>query len=537
MQLIKTQLALFILAALFFTPTGNAAINARPTVSLTGGKITVTMTGTVPAPTVSLVFTVNWGDGTTVSSPTYAGTGSYSFTTTHRYSQAGSFSITGTTTFITVGFPPPSIVETIRVTIMDAIGTVPRGTVGERYKHNLASKPSLKTSSFRITKGRLPPGLKLDRTGLITGIPTEKGKFETTLSVTNQSGVQLGQPLVIFIDPGKLILQVTPNEIELSRSGRTQKHVTFNVILPTIKIKETIRSTRGEFLAGGKVIGYNYSPMNINLNTDKPSAAETIRITESILRNAQRMGTSKITYRRFFRTINLEPGAGDTKINLRTSAGGQLRFTKLRIFFEQNNRPLIVVTRNSRNLVGGIEIHYNGSGTLKGYWKVDGRIIKRVQKNVFYGKVMTLKTPTAPRLPTYSEGAHRLQFIITDPKSAQQTVAFPEAIYHVEAKKAVVVVPLSLNSPGNNATLTPDGKTFIWSESSAVSTYLVEFFENNTEKPFFTAYTKKGTYILPPLILNLKFVQGHSYSWRIRGYNKASALAAESSDRFFTLSP
>jgi len=537
MQSIKIQLALFILAVLFFTTTGNAAIKASPTVSLTGEKITVTMTGIVPAPIMSLVFSVKWGDGTAVSSPTHTGVGSYSFITTHKYSQAGSFTITGTTTFSTAGVPPPPVVETRRITIMDAIDTVPRGTVGERYKHNLASTPSLKTSSFRITKGRLPPGLKMERTGLITGTPTEKGKFEATLSITNQSGVQLGQSLIIFIDPGKLILQVTPDEIEISRSGRTQKRVTFSVISPTIKIKETIRSTRGEFLAGGKVIGYNYSPMNINLNTDKPSGTETIRITDSILRSAQKNGTSKITYRRFFRTLNLQPGGGDTRINLRTSAGGQLRFTKLRIFFEQNNRPLIVVTRNSRNLVGGIEIHYNGSGTLKGYWKVDGRIIQRVQKNVFYGKVMTLKTPTAPRLPTYSEGAHRLQFIITEPKSAQQTVAFPEAIYHVEAKKAVVVVPLSLNSPDNNATLTPDGKTFIWSEAPVVSTYLVEFFEESAEKPFFTAYTKKGTYTLPPLILNLKFIQGNSYSWRIRGYNKASVLTAESSDRFFTLSP
>jgi len=537
MQPIRTQLMLFILISFFFAATGNATLRVTPTIALTSEKVSVTMTETIMASGVSVVFTVEWGDGTpAVSSSTYAGMGTHTFTTEHAYGQEGSYTITGTTTYNT--YPPqPPLVESERITITAAIGAVPRGTVGERYEHSLAATSSLKNSRFRITGGRLPPGLKMERTGLITGIPTEKGRFESTVSVTNRSGVQLGQSLIIFIDPGKLVFKVTPAEIEISRSGRAHKKVTFSVISPTVKILETIRSTRGEFLANGKVIGYNYSPMNINLNTANPSGVETIQITDSILRSAQSIGKSKITYQRTFKAINLKSGGGGTRINLRTAAGGQLRFTKLRIFFEQNNRPLIVVTRNSRQLVGAIEIHYNGSGTFKGYWKVDERIIKRVQKNIFYGKVMTLKTPSAPRLPTYSEGAHRLQFIITEPKSAQESIVFPEAIYHVEAKRAVVVVPLTLKSPANHAEITADGETFKWTESSAASTYLVEFFTTDADQPFFTAYTKKGIYKLPSIILKLKFMQGNSYTWRIRGFNKANILSAESSNQTFTLSP
>ena len=187
----------------------------------------------------------------------------------------------------------------------------------------------------------------------------------------------------------------------------------------------------------------------------------------------------------------------------------------MRVFFEQNNRPIILVTRNFRDLTGVTEIHYNGSGTLKGLWQVDGRILERVQKNLYYGKVLTLKTPSAPPLPTYSEGAHRLQFIITEPVSAQRKIDFPEAIYHVEAKQAENILPITLNYPANGDGLRASGMDFTWKkapqlgELSAV-TYRIEFFEQDSDVPFYTAYAKNESYVIPKQILRLKFTPGEN---------------------------
>ncbi|BCL61240.1 hypothetical protein DGMP_19330 [Desulfomarina profundi] len=240
-------------------------------------------------------------------------------------------------------------------------------------------------------------------------------------------------------------------------------------------------------------------------------------------------------YRRNFTAQNFRSGSGATKVNLRSVAAGRLRITRMRVFFEENNRPLILVTRNSRNLRGVVEIHYNGSGIFKGYWKVDRRIIQRVQKNLYYGKVLTLKTPSAPRLPTYSEGAHKLQFIITEPESAFQKIDFPEAIYHVEAKKAETVVGLLIELPENKTEIHMSGQKIEWSGTSAVSIYHIEFYQKEMKEPFFTAYTKKGSYYLSQKVLSMKFSPGKRYSFRVRGFNETGELTGESRSRSFTL--
>lgn len=535
MKTLSKILTLISLNLLLFTGLSNAAINVTPTTATTGETVTVIMTGALATP-VSISFHVNFGDGSPiVSSRNYGTPGSHSFTTNYTYTQPGNYTITGTTDFNMFATPPPPLVETQNITIIDAIDDLARGIVGEDYEHNLALTSAAQRNKYQLTRGKLPPGLKLERNGMITGIPTMKGTFAFTVQVTNPQGTKFTQELTLHVDPGTLVIKVTPELINLTRGGTTNQKVTFNVIHPTVKINETIRSTRGEFLVRKRVIGYGNSPMSINLNTNQPSATETIKVPNNVLQAAQNAGTTKLTYRRSFRTINFNGAKGETRVNLRTAASGELRITKMRIFFEQNNRPIILVERNSRNLTGAVEIHYNGSGTFKGFWKVGKRIIERVQKNIFYGRVITLKTPKAPPLPTYSEGAQQLQFIITEPETARKRIDFPEAIYHVEAKKAEIVVPITLSAPENWAELSSSGETFSWTESSKIDTYLVEFFKKDGEDPFFTAYEKTGSYELSAKLISLKLEPDTTYRWRVRGFNKAQELVGESNEKSFTL--
>jgi len=534
MKLNRLNILLISFCLPLIATISNATISVDPPAAATNQTVTATLSGIVPIGASAMSLQINFGDGSpTVSSPTYSSAGTHSFSPTHSYSQPGTYTITGQTIINTTSGPGTPLTETLTILILkDMAKGLPHGIVGEKYRYNL---PGSRSNKYRTVKHKLPPGLILQQNGLISGIPTQKGEFTFTVRVLTRFGSSFSQELTLVVDPGVLTLQVTPNVIETTRGGGTSQRITFQVVSPTIKINETIRSTRGEFIAAGRVLGYVHKPMNINLNNPQPSGSEKIRISNNVLRAAQNSGTSKIIYRRTFKAVNLKPGSGETKINMRTVAAGQLRITKLRIFFKQNNRPLIVVERNSRNLTGMIEIHYNGAGSLKGYWKVDERIIQRVQKNIFYGKMLTLKTPHAPPLPTYSEGAHRLQFIITEPESARQKIDLPEAIYHVEAKRAEFVAPITLNTPENRTQFDTSGETFSWTELPRVTTYLIEFFETDRDTPLFTAYTKQGTYLLSEKILSLKFKAGKSYSWHIRGVNRENVLTAESPDRNFEI--
>ncbi|MBE0585089.1 MAG: hypothetical protein IH612_15180, partial [Desulfofustis sp.] len=524
-------------------PASAITMQVSPTTAAIGETVTVTVTGqfnliVTPPPDGSLNIT--FGDGSpqrTLSPLNGTPLTTYSFTATHTYSESGSYTITGWAVQGSNTVTPPLRV-TQTITISDSVdSTLPRGEVGIEYDYRLQSL-SAERNRYRVSGGRLPPGLKLQQDGQIIGVPTQKGTFNFTLQITTAQGITSTQQLAITVDPGRLLIETAPELLNVTVGAGAPQRVTFTVVHPTVPIPETIRSARGEFVVSGRVLGTNNTPLAVNLNTVQPSITENVSIPQSVLQAAQNVGTNRITYRRTFSARNLRSGVGETRVNLRTAAAGELRITNMRVFFEQNNRPLILVERNERALTGVVEIHYNGSGTFKGYWKVDERIIQRVQQNLFYGKLLTLKTPPAPPLPTYSEGAHRLQFIITEPETAQQRIEFPEAIYHVEAKTAEIVTPITVTAPEDRAVLSTGGAVFSWNDIARIETYHLDFFKNDEAEPFFTAYTKQGSYQLSAKVLDLKFTTAtDTYRWRVRGYNGAGELAAESREQRFTLTP
>jgi hypothetical protein len=547
MESIGKQYALLGIIALllcFGWTAGASAITMQvsPTTATIGETVTVTVTGqfnllVTPPPDGSLNITFGDGSPQQTRSP-LNGTPltTYSFTATHTYNASGTYTITGWAVQGSNTVTPPLRV-TQTITISDALDTaLPRGEVGIEYEHRLQSLSGAR-NRYRVSGGRLPPGLKLQQDGQITGVPTQKGTFSFTLQILTAQGISATQQLAISVDPGRLLIETAPELLDVTVGAGASQRVTFTVVHPTIPIPETIRSARGEFVVNGRVLGTNNTPLTVNLNTARPSTTENVSIPQSVLQAAQNVGTNRISYRRTFSAQNLRSGVGEARVNLRTAAAGELRITKMRVFFEQNNRPLILVERNERTLTGVVEIHYSGSGAFKGYWKVDERIIQRVQQNLFYGTVLTLKTPPAPPLPTYSEGAHRLQFIITEPETAQQRIEFPEAIYHVEAKTAEIVTPITVTTPEDRAVLSSGGALFSWNDHARIETYHLDFFKNEEPDPFFTAYTKQGTYQLSAKVFDLKFAETDAYRWRVRGYNAAGDLAAESGEQRFTLAP
>ncbi|BCL61241.1 hypothetical protein DGMP_19340 [Desulfomarina profundi] len=248
MQRIIMNLMLFILV-LFSAEAANAALDVNPTTTAAGETVTASVTGTLAVPNgVTMILSLSFGDGSAVAtSSTYTVPGTYTFTAVHSYRKIGTYTVTGTTTFIAAATPPPPIVETKTITVVDSIGEPPRGTVGKEYEYDLAATSSAKLSRYRKIRGQLPPGLVLEKYGRIVGIPTRKGKFVSTVQVVTRSGKKTIQTLTIFIDPGQLVVRVSPAEIDVGRGAGTRQKVTFTVVSPAVAVNETIRSTRGSF--------------------------------------------------------------------------------------------------------------------------------------------------------------------------------------------------------------------------------------------------------------------------------------------------
>ena len=60
------------------------------------------------------------------------------------------------------------------------------GTVGRTYRDTLTLRPR-GPFTWRVVAGALPPGTTLNRTGVISGIPSKAGVFNFRASVTDQS--------------------------------------------------------------------------------------------------------------------------------------------------------------------------------------------------------------------------------------------------------------------------------------------------------------------------------------------------------------
>ncbi|MGF6418916.1 outer membrane autotransporter protein [Stenotrophomonas sp. AN71] len=198
------------------TPTqaGNFNISVRATDSTTGTgapfSITTSYTLAVSAPTIVV-------DPTTVPAATggaaYAqtltasgGNGTYSFSVTGgglpsgiTLSSAGVLSgtptVAGTFNFtvqatdgnnFTGSRAYSLVVNAPAITLAPA--TLPAGSGGVAYSQTLTASAGVGSYTFSLSAGALPPGIGLSSSGVISGIPTNTGSFNFTVTATDSVG-------------------------------------------------------------------------------------------------------------------------------------------------------------------------------------------------------------------------------------------------------------------------------------------------------------------------------------------------------------
>jgi hypothetical protein len=96
--------------------------------------------------------------------------------------------------------------------------SLPNGSTGNAYSQALTAISGTSPYSWSITAGALPPGIALEAgTGLITGTPTETGKFDFTVQVTDAVSTTATKALSITIAPA---LAITTGELPPGVAGQ-----------------------------------------------------------------------------------------------------------------------------------------------------------------------------------------------------------------------------------------------------------------------------------------------------------------------------
>ncbi len=79
---------------------------------------------------------------------------------------------------------PPPPMPVLEVTT----DSLPQGNIGQPYSVQLTARNGVQPYFWRVKEGRLPAGLTLSPSGLLSGVPTEGGSFDFVVEVTDSSG-------------------------------------------------------------------------------------------------------------------------------------------------------------------------------------------------------------------------------------------------------------------------------------------------------------------------------------------------------------
>ena len=350
-------------------------------------------------------------------------------------------------------------------------------------------------------------------------------------------------PLMILISVqiGEAAVTASPSSITIPRGLQSARTITYSI--SSSGGCTQVHSNFGRFIAPngfwlGEVNTYISSPLSGPTIPTKGTINEALIIPVGVIKRAEQLGARQFI---FWRSFNYLPGVCEGSetmtilITLTGEATAEFSVNRMQLYFE-NNRAEITVKKNQPALKAFIDIRYTGSGLLRGYWEVDGRILQYVNRHLVYGRQVTLEFPEIPRpkevqyLPTIDAGTHFVRFVITNPI---HTVTPPEAIYFVTAED-YAKRPIALIYPKDKSEVDYSPVTFRWEGKDQPITYLVEFLEEVGQKPIFSAYTKRSSYVLPLPVLKSVFAPGKTYFWRVKGFDVDNKIVGESPEFKFT---
>jgi subtilisin family serine protease len=411
---------------------------------------------------------------------------------------------------------------------LDAVLESPQGvfTAAGRQIGSL-SKPL--TARIQGGRGVVSESLRVPAEVMEQAVSAGADRIEYVRTFEN-TDYSLSARTVIAISQPPMNLNARPDRAKIARGVSSTQRIDF--ILSTASNLDTVLESRqGVFTANGRQIGRVDTALEIQIRNGKGRTSESLNVPVAISRRAEQADTNRVQYVRTFSSQFLSASV-QVEFLITTEAGAEFRITRIELYFK-NQRPEITIKRNQAPPKLYAEIQYVGSGLLRGYWEVDGRLLSRIDRHLVYSSQAVIELPDAPPLPTFQPGAHIVSLVVEDPG---ENITPPQAVYYVEARSTKKITEIQLNEPADKAEVPFGPILFSWESRAGLETYHVVFQKQDQVKPSFSAYTRESSYRLPESVVKRHFDANDSYSWQVQGYDKDRQLAGHSKTRAFGFS-
>jgi hypothetical protein len=325
----------------------------------------------------------------------------------------------------------------------------------------------------------------------------------------------------------------------------------------------TSTSLQGRFeTSDGRVLGTVNRIISINIvNTVPSTTLESLTIPARVLSAALKLKQSRIFYRRIFLDAQGAPVPVEVALPIVPASAGAFNLVRMTLEFNQpldagGTRPTsggrITVPRFTKGLRAFATLTYNGGGTLRGQWKVDGQILRVVTQQLNRGlREIVIASPLTPSFPTYGTGLHKVEFEILDP-----IPGFDEPVIYYFVTEAYTGAPLGslkLAAPLERAYVLFSPKQFprfSWQPAGEDALYRFHLYRLDAvatfdslaplafayQKPLLAAVTKKPFYDLTVFDLD-DIVLGSPYCWQVQAFEDNAMVGASAYRLVFFTGP
>ncbi len=217
---------------------------------------------------------------------------------------------------------------------------------------------------------------------------------------------------------------------------------------------------------------------------------------------------------------------------LAEKAGSDLKITRIVLRFDDHEAQR-TVARRQEGLQAFADIDFTGSGLFEGCWMVDDKFFADIAQYVTGSGTIRLASPANTRAAHHCGGiAYRRP---GDPYPCA-TLSSPHHIgYFVTTDVKSLGLPIVLTDPPDSAAVDPAVQAFAWEDNPAVKTYLVEFIDDDPDRPVMSAFTEELHYKLPVAVARYKFIPGRTYFWQVKGFSADHKRVSASFPRQFRM--
>lgn len=327
-------------------------------------------------------------------------------------------------------------------------------------------------------------------------------------------------------------------------------------------VNYTSTSPRGRFeTSDGRVLGTVNKTVSIPVVNAVPSTArESLTIPAGIIAEALKHNR-RLFYRRDFSDYVSAPVQVEVALTIVPASGGTFSVVRLELAFNQplaaaGSRPSsggrITVPRFTKELRAAATLTYNGGGTLRAQWKVDGQILNAVTQQLNPGlREIIITSPLTPSFPTFGTGLHKVTFEILDPAPAfdEPTITY----YVTESYTGAPLGTLTLTNPGEQEHVSLSLKAlpqFSWQSAGEEILYRFQLYRLDDtlsfdpraplafayQKPVLAAMTKQATYDLTEFDMK-NIAPDVPYCWQVQAFDADKMVAASMYRRVFFAGP